>query len=177
MLLTTTLGLIGLNTLAYEQNSLGVSATPIALDLGLFEDKRVAEYMELMEDSLNISTLFYSRVSPEIAAAIKPVKVPDEAKELIGCMLDRVDAENLNTQYENTVNQIRQFMTYIEDTPTLTIMTMESDPQFQAIQEKALGPEFEPINKIIKECGVLDMNMKLTMQTGVMEAFKLLPQD
>ena len=130
-----------------------------------------------MEDSLNTSTLFYSRVSPEMAAVIKPVKVPDEAKELISCMLEKVDDENLNTEYKNTISQVRQFMTYIEDTPTLTVMTMQSDAQFQAIQEKALGPEFEAINKIIEECGVLDLSMKLTMQTGVMEAFKLLPQD
>jgi len=157
----------------YDKDSVVTSASKPSL----VQDKRVGQYLNMMEEALNTTTLFYSRVSPEVASKIMSVKLPPDAKDVVKCLVNEVKAKNLNSQFDESLRLNKKFLKYIKDTPSLTIMTLESDSAFQDIQSQMTSPEFEPLSQIGKDCGVLDLNMKLSMQTGVMEAFKYLPED
>jgi hypothetical protein len=144
---------------------------------GWFKDKRVKQYLAMMEQSLNTSTLFYSRISPEVAKHIKPITVPPEATKVVECVVDKVKDNNIEDAFDESMKVSREFSDYIENTPELTLLTLEKDAKFNAMQETMMLPKFEQLTQISKDCGLIKLNMKLTTSSGVMEAVQQMHAD
>lgn len=139
-------------------------------------DDRAERFLEIMEASLNTTTLFYSRISPEVAAMIKPVAMPPEAKEIANCVVQKSKSSGLLAEFDQSLALNEAFLQHIIDTPSLTLFTIEQDEQFVKIQEQQTSPKFEGFQTINKECGVLEMNIELSRKTGVYEAMKQIRQ-
>lgn len=139
-------------------------------------DDRVDRFLEIMEASLNTTTLFYSRISPEVAAMIKPVTLPPEAKDVANCVVSKAKSDGLTAELDESLVLGEAFRQYILDTPSLTLLTIEKDEQFQKLQEQMLAPRFKGLQDHSKECGVIEMNIKLSAETGVYEAMKQIRQ-
>ncbi len=137
-------------------------------------DDRVAQYLEVMESSLNTTTLFYKRLSPEIAKQIKTVELPSEAGEVAKCVVDAAKKDNKTALFDESIKLNKEFRDYIINTPDLTLLTLEQDQEFVKIQNEMTSSKYEPFIKYTKDCGALDMNMKLTRSSGIFEAMKLM---
>ena len=137
-------------------------------------DDRASRYLTIMEASLNTTTLFYSRISPDIAKLIKPVAMPPEAKEVAECIVGKAKDDGVLAAFDKSLEMNERFLEYIRETPTLTLLTLEEDTRFIELQSAMISDEFEPLQKHAQECGAIKMNMGLTKQTGVYEAAKLL---
>lgn len=142
---------------------LGVSSCTVA-------DDREAKYIALMEASFNTNTLLYSRISPEAAAKIKPVSVPPEAKEIAKCLVERAETEGLLAEFDSSLVLSQEYAKYIRDTPSLTYLTLGQDAQFVELQNQVLSPKFAPLQVHSKECGAIEMNIKIIGETGVYQA-------
>ncbi len=137
-------------------------------------DDRASRYLTIMEASLNTTTLFYSRVSPEVAKLIKPVKMPPEAKEVAECVVGKAKDDGVLAAFDKSLEMNESFLEYIRQTPTLTLLTLENDEQFMKLQSAMISDELEPLQKHSQECGAIKMNMGLTKETGVYEAARML---
>ena len=146
---------------------LGISACGASDD-----DDRVSKYLALMEDSLNTSTLLYSRVSPEVAALIKPVAVPAEAREIAECVVNEAKSEDLISEFDDSLKVAKNLADYMRETPSLSITTLSQDEHYMALLDQALEPKFERLQAHGKACGLIDMTMKWTRETGAYEAMK-----
>lgn len=144
---------------------------------GWFEDTRVEQYLSIMEETLNTTMLFYSRVSPEVAKRLKPIEMPPEAIDVVRCLVEEVEDRNLEKQFDESLKLSAEFNQYIKDTPELTLFGLEQDAQSQKMQEKMLSPEFKPLTDVSTECGVIKMNMKATSSSGITEAMQFIPRE
>lgn len=154
-----------------EDNAVQLSATkPQTQKSGWFESKRVKQYLTLVEESLNTSSLLYSRLSPDVAKHIKRVELPSEAVEVVRCVVDNIEKNDLEKQFDKSMKLSHQFNEYIENTPELTILNLESDAQFNTLQSQMNSAEFDPIVANTTECGVMEMTMKVTKESGIMTA-------
>jgi hypothetical protein len=141
-------------------------------DTGWFEDKRVTQYLAIMEKSLNVSSLFYSRISPAVAQQIKKVTMPPEAKEVAQCLVGKVKENNMEKQFDQSMELTQEYFEYIENTPGLTLLNLDQDSHLQSIQEKMSADDFNTLQTVSNECGVMEMNIKATRSTGIMDAMK-----
>ena len=145
-------------------------------DTGWFEDKRVTQYLAVMEKSLNVSTLFYSRISPEMAKQIKKVTMPSEAKEVAQCMVGKVKENKLEKEFDQNMELTQEYFEYIENTPGLTLLNADQDSHLQSIQEKMSTDDFNALQAASNECGVIEMNIKASKSTGIMEAMRAMAE-
>lgn len=146
---------------------------------GWFEDSRVTQYLVLTEKSLNISTLLYSRISPEAAAQIKSVKMPPEAKDVARCLVEKVKENGIEEQFDQSMKFTQEYFEYVEKTPSLTLLNLDQDSRLQGLQVKmnAGTDDSKMYQAVIKECNVIKMNIKASKSTGVMEAVKAMRGD
>ena len=140
-------------------------------------DATTKDYLEFMEESLNTSTLLYSRLSPEVAKRIKKVEMPPEAKEVASCLISKIKKEGLASEYKEIIEANRRYVDHIKNTPTLTMQNLVDDPKFNEIQAQMQSETSERFTEISKECGVISMNIKLSSQMGVTEALKHMPEE
>ena len=140
-------------------------------------DATTKDYLQFMEESLNTTTLLYSRLSPEVAKRIKKVEMPPEAKEVASCLIAKIKKEGLTREYKELIEVNRQYVDYIKNTPTLTMQNLVDDPKFNEIQTLMQSETSERFTDITKECGVISMNIKLSSEMGVTEALKYLPEE
>lgn len=133
---------------------------------------RVDQYLEIMEASLNTTSLFYKRLSPEVAKHIKPVKLPEEARKVAECVVDTAKKQNQIALFDESMKKNRAFRDYIINTPELTLLTLEQDQEFIKIQNDMDSSKYEPFVKITRDCGATKMNMQMTRSSGVFEAMQ-----
>jgi len=140
--------------------------------MGVSADDRESRYLTTMEQMLNSSSLFYSRISPEVATQIKPAIMPPEAEKVAKCVVSNARSENLLEQFDETMEISERFTDYIRQTPTLTLKTVEQDEGFKQLQAQMLENRFEPFQNHAKECGMLEMSQKITKAMGIFEAIR-----
>ena len=148
-------------------------AQKTSVKTGFFEDRRVKEYLANMERSLNTMNLIYKRMSPDAAKMIKPVALPPEALDVARCIVKGIDEAGLQKTYDKGIELMEVYLSYVEDTPSLTLATVTEDETFNEMLEEFQSPEQEEINQISKECGSVELNGRLVKESGVMEAMKM----
>ena len=139
-------------------------------------DDRVSRYLGLMEGSFNTSRLLYTRIRPEISAKVKAVDIPEQAVVVAKCVVGKAKSEGLLSEFDSNIELNENFVKYIRETPSLTLLTLVDDVRFSTLQNEMLSPKFSRFQVHSEECGAIDMNMKLMKESGLFEAMNSVRQ-
>lgn len=140
---------------------------------GTRQEKR---YIQAMEDGLQSQMKLYSRVSPEIAEKIKPVNFDAADRDVIRCSFKGMKRAGLSKYVEAGIEANQTLNQAIEDTPNLSIKTIEQHPEIMSLMQGGdmlatmSDADADKVQVINQDCGVMGMMTKKMTESGVMAA-------
>ncbi|MEM7728436.1 MAG: hypothetical protein AAF311_04090 [Pseudomonadota bacterium] len=139
---------------------------------------RDKKFIESMEAGFENQMKLYSRVSPEAAALVKPVKLNDEDRETIRCVIREMKSQGMEKYLDLGIETNAKLNKMINDNPDLSMKTIESYPEAMdllmggGMMDTMSEAESEKSMAINKECGTMAMMMEKMHESGIMAAMQ-----
>ena len=149
---------------------------PVAQSAPILGSRQEKTYIQAMEDGMESQMKLYSRVSPEVAAKIKPVKFNAADRDVIRCSYDGIRRAGLSAYLEAGLESSQAFNKAVDENPDLTIQTLAQYPEVMSMMQNsdmmANMPDADQdrVMMINKDCGVIEMMVKKMTESGVMAA-------
>ena len=153
------------------------STSLMLLFLVLMADARASfeeQFIESMEEGMEIQFLLLTRANPEAAENMKPITFDSEDKEVFTCVLSRAEEQDLLGLYEIAMERSAELNAVILADPGISMATLNQHPEvMESIRNLSeIGTESEraAMQTISSECGMMTLMSDKIRESGLMRA-------
>ena len=134
------------------------------------------DFVAGMEEGIRAQMLLYKRISPEVAAKIKPVSFTAEEKKVFSCVVSKAEDAGVMALVDEAAERTAKLNALIVEDTTISLATLEQRPDVMALMSAEAGigtkAEKEAIETINVECGTIQLMMVKMQASGVAAALR-----
>ena len=126
-------------------------------------------YVQVAERGMRAQMLLYARAVPGGAERLVPITFDDEDRDVFRCVVREMRAAGHGDYLEEAIALNLRLADYIENTPSLSLMTLETNPEFQAMTEEMIESadvELSELSSINNQCGMIALTSEKLDESG-----------
>ncbi len=128
-----------------------------------------SRFIQAGERGMRAQMLLYARAVPGGEERLVPISFDDEDRDVFRCVVREMRAAGHGGYLEEAIALNLRLAEYIENTPRLSLMTLETDPEFQAMTEEMIESadvELSELSSINNQCGMIALTSEKLDESG-----------